>query len=176
MSIRNAICVIALSMMSFTASSGAPTFYADLDTKEGHFSAWRADSLEDTGGCTFTLEISSVYKHAKWYPVATLAARNEAEDKFAYIQFYPGKNKSQLRTRVRILDEAGETKEDSEFLITVGTPVPIAIRWNGDKIEFIADGNTVASVGRSFVVHSFHASVSTAQMKLRDLSFQTQTQ
>jgi hypothetical protein len=169
---RNAICVIALSLMSFTARSGSPTFYADLDTKEGHFSTWRADSLEDTGGCTFTLEISSVYKHAKWYPVATLSARDEAESKFAYIQFYPGKDRSQLRTHVRILDEAGDTKEDSEFLITVGTPVSMAIRWNGERIEFIADGNIVASVRRSFVVHSFHASVSTAQMKLRDLSFQ----
>ena len=44
------------------APTSAQTFFADLDTKAGHFSTWRAEKLIDTKGCTFEAEIVQAYR------------------------------------------------------------------------------------------------------------------
>jgi hypothetical protein len=180
MPIKNNLGAIVMAfascaLVSCAVNPSPPRFYADLDTKEGHYSKWRVDSLESTTGCDFSLEIVSTYEHARWRPTATLAVRNEAEKKFVYVQFYPSTIESQLRARVRSSDSTDIREGEADLLIEVGKPVSISIRWDQGRVEFSADGKSIGKIAQSIAVTSFEASVSTAQMKLRDLSLRSRS-
>jgi hypothetical protein len=164
--------IIVLSLAQpFRAVGGEVVFSADLDTKEGHYSTWRADGLQGTSGCSLIAEMTAAYRDKKWGSVLTFSVLGESDDVSVSLQLRRPKGADTLRAWLRSGTGTERRWTELEHTGALKKPFAVAIRWPAGTIEFRIDDRVVAAVPRTLPVNGVEFSASTADVHLRSISF-----
>jgi hypothetical protein len=170
--IRTLLMALLALALPVAGRPAEPVFSADLDTKEGHFSTWKAEGIERTLGCSFVAEMVAAYRDKSWGSAMTFSVQGTAQNARLSLQLWRPRDKDVLNARLLTFTDTGVERTDLEFVAALHHPLAVKISWPPGSTEFKVGDKVIAALDRAFVVTAMQIAVSTAQVKLDSIEFQ----